>query len=209
MLMQPQQPDQQPSNSGNPYDFIMRSPAEKPRGLKGALTSGSKAVRAAIFGGGAIIILLLAIVLFSILGGSNANVEALSNLASQQNEILEIADIGAEKANDAVTKNLAVTVKLAVTDSQNDTLELLDKAGGGLKKNELAKLSADLTSQLESADASGNFDDTFTKLLTEKLSAYRVSVQNAYKLSESSGEKQLLQNSFNGVNQLLGEQTPS
>lgn len=206
--MQPNPPA--PSDPNNPYEFIMKAPAGKSGGLKGALAGGSRATRLAVVAIGFGVLLIIGIGAFAFLNsGKSANADALTSLAVQQNKLIQLADIGKEKADGNDVKNLATTAKLSLSSNQTDTLAILAKSGNELDKEELGALSDDVADELDSAKESGNFDQKFISVVKEELTKYRVSIQSGYKTASTNNERQLLQSCFNTVTELLGSQSAS
>ncbi len=201
----PPAPPTAPVPSGsNPYDFILKQD-QKP---KGHFNGGSLAQRITIAVVVAAVLIIGAVIMISVLGGSSkSNTQVLVSLAQQQTEIARVAGIGADKADSATARNLAITTQLSMESAQQDTLALLKKGGHKVSDSTLGLLKDSQTDeQLNGADGGNTFDDTFTKLLHDKLSSYRILVQNDYKNATGVNERQVLQNSFNSVTSLLGDQ---
>ena len=152
------------------------------------------------------ILLIVVLVVFSLLskGGSGSSAQ-LTDIAEQQTEIARVADIGVQKATSTATKNLAHTTKLSMISGQQQTVALLKKQGHKVSSKQLAiKQNSTTDQQLNDAAANNNFDATFTKLLTDELNSYRQSLSTTYKASNSSSERALLLDDFNGAALLVG-----
>ncbi len=200
----PPAPPPPPMPSGNPYDFIMNSGQKSRRGFGG----GSMTQRIVIVVIGLVLLLIAAIVAFAVItSSSSGSVENLVKLAQQQTEIARVAAIGVEQASSNDTKNLAITTQLSMQSGATDTVALLKKSGHKVNDNTLALLQNSHTDeQLDQAAANSSFDDTFTKIIKAQLSNYRVALQNDSKTATKLSEKQLLQQSFNSVTILIGDQ---
>lgn len=186
------------------YNFIFNPPqAPKKRfGLPGGNSTGQ---RIAIVAVGAIILLILFTVISSALtSGSKNSTQTFINIAEEQAEIIRVATIGTQKSRGGDSKNLAMTVLLSMETTQTQTLALLAKNHHKLGAKQLAVKQNPQTDQtLTSADLNNNFDDAFTQQMQTSLNAYRTDIKNAYDISKSTSEKQILSNSFTGISILL------
>ena len=193
-----------PNGQQNPYEFIFEQPGKPKRSL-----SGSKMTRILVVAGGAFLLLIVVIIVFSFISNSGkSTTEALIGLAEEQTEIIRVATTGATKAREASARNLAVTTQYSMQTTQGQTVALLKKQGHKLGAKELTlKKSAQTDAQLAAAAENNTFDQTFITIMQSSLSTYRTDVKKAYDNSINKTERQILANSFNGVNIILGQST--
>lgn len=177
MLMQPQNtpPAPPPMPTGgpnNPYDFL-NDPVKQKRSF--VPSGGSKKQRLIIVGAGVLLLIILGLIFLSILGSSNKGPkDDLLSLAQQQTEIIRIATLGQQKANQPETKSLAVTAEYTVMSQQAEIQSLAKKAGVKVGQKELnAGKDTKTDATLTTAEQNNQFDATFTALLKTQLLAYR------------------------------------
>jgi len=204
-----------PPNGTNPtpYDFIVNSgqQAKKPGLFGGAGTAKNNPMirRLAIVAGAGIVLIIAALVFVSILGNAGKdNVQALLDIAEQQQEIIRVTGLGLAQAQVSTpdTQNLAITTQLSLLSNQHAMLGLLNGDGQKLAAKDLVlKKNASTDAQLTTAAQNGTFDATFVQILDSELSNYGSALQTAYKSSKSSSEKQVLQASYNNVTLLLSD----
>jgi len=205
MLMQPQAPTPPDPTS---YDFILNHNPAKPKRFAPPIHSSSLRGRILIVLGG-ILLLLVMFIVFSSLLGSGGNTTALVGLAEQQQELIRVADLGANQQQASpATQDLATTAKLSLETTQTETLALLKKNGHKVSPVQLASRKNLSTDQAFTTAAESNtFDTAFTDTLQNELKTYRLSLQSAFKTSTKSSEKKLLQASFNSATLIIGDQT--
>lgn len=178
MLMQPQNvpptPPPMPPTHGhdNPYDFL-NDPVKQKRSV---IPSGnSKKQRIIIAGAGVAILLIVGIVLFSLLTSSGGGPkDDLLSLEQQQVELIRVADIALQKANQPDAKNFASTAKYTIISQQGQIQAIAKKSGVKASPKELqAGKNTKTDSALTAAEQSNEFDQTFTVMYKTQLLSYR------------------------------------
>jgi len=193
--------DQSPQQ--NQYDFIT-SPGQpqKSSGLGG----GSMKTRLLVVGGGLLILIIIASILGAVLSNANkGDLPGLKSLATQQQELIRIADLGKEQALDPDIRSLAYSTSLSTTTQQQKLIAYLGTRGEKMTKEQLdvgKKSSVD--KELESASANNRFDESFNKILNDSLVAYNEKLSAAYKSTTSTKSKAVLEESFNSSVTILG-----
>jgi hypothetical protein len=212
MLMQPdQQPTTPPpitvSPSGQPnYDFIMNPETKKRKGLFPGGNSPKQRLLMVAIGGG-ILLVVIFMFLSLLFGGGNEDVTALVSITQEQEELIRVSDIGVQKSKTPATQNLAITTKLTIQTSQNQTLERLKKLGRNIKPKDLTlKKDSKTDETLDAAALSNRFDETFVQLLKNNLITYQASVRAAYDVSKSTPTRQVLGISYDSAGILATEQ---
>lgn len=193
-------------NDQNQYDFIM-NPNQSPPAKRFRLPGGNSPLgRIAVFGGG-LAILVIVISLFATLLTSrqDAAVNALADAAIKQNELIRVADIGADKARGQEAKNLAITTKLALQSQQKSMLSAVEKAGRKLDSKALATgKDAGIDEFLTTAEQNNVFDDAFIKVMNESLKDYQVAVEDAFTQVSTKSIKESLLSQYESANTLAG-----
>jgi hypothetical protein len=170
------------------------------------LPGGNGAGRILVLIGGVGFVLIVIIILFSVLfGGGNETGQKLLNIAQTQTEIVRIATDAQSKARSGATLNLANTVSLSVTSSQNQITPLIKKYGAKADTKLLGlKHSAKTDQQLEAAIQSNQYDAVFTTVMNGLLKDYQSQLKTAYSSLTKPTDKQALKTAYDGTGLLLG-----
>lgn len=171
MVMQPN------GQSSNPYEFMNTLP---PAG-GGAAPVDKKRRIIIVAIAGSVLLMLIVIILSLALGGGPSNKEELLSLAKQQNELIRIAEIGAQKSHESQAKNLAVISKLSLTTDQQPLID-------ALKAQDLKVTAADLSAgknpktdeALKVAEQANRFDEVFITTMQSQLTTYQKSLKKAH-----------------------------
>ncbi len=209
--MDPNQPNQPP-----PQDFPAPPPASVPPGHYDFITNPAKPAKKSLFsrGGGnkngLLIIIaggigLLTVILLigSLFLGGESNSQTLLSVAQKQSELIAVADLGAEDGGTNATKSLALAVQLSVTTDQNALIAQLSKKDKLKPKDYAAEPSAEVTSQLETAQRNGRFDEVFANIIKQELTEYQRELQTADAAVSSKSIKELLAQDFENAGLLL------
>lgn len=199
----PPLPSMPPSEQfdSNQFDFIMNPQKPQKKGLIPPMSPKQRMFAFIGVGGvGLILILMLASLLF---GGSPSGTESTVAIAQQQTEIVRIASLGNQKAGGTQAKTLAALTASTISSDQKKTIDYLAKQNRKVKEKELRlkedkKADADLTA----AESNGRFDEVFTRILIEKLNAYKQDLQSYYSELGPSG-KALFDQHFKNVDLIL------
>jgi lipopolysaccharide export LptBFGC system permease protein LptF len=199
MLMPPQQ-YQQPNQ--NPYEFILSGPPQKP-GFGG----GSQKKRILIVAAGGAVLLMVFMLVFSLIfSGGKGSTETLLSIARQQSELIRVANEGAQRARGPQAQNLAMTTKLSLTSAQQDLQAYIKSQGIKVKQKELAAPPNSRTdAELTAAEQDNRFDEAFTALMQQQLTAYQAALKQAYDETSSRSGRQVLSDSHAQVELLLGK----
>lgn len=200
------QPDTPPPPQ-NPYEFIMNSGEQSKKTLLPG--GGNTKQRIMLVGGGGAVLLIVFMVIFSLLmGGNKGNEQVLIGLAQQQTELVRVAAIGVTKAKSPNTQNLAITTQLSVSSAQKDLLTLIKKQKIKLDPKILTQTKNTKTdTQLTAAEQDNRFDETFTLVLQQQLSAYALALKNAFNESTGINTRQALSEAAKNAELLTPKQT--
>lgn len=159
-------------NHDNPYDFL-NDPVKQKRSILPA--GNSKKQRIIVVVIGVVLLLIIGILLFSILSSSGANPKAdLLSVEQQQVELIRVADIAIQKANQSDAKNFAITSKYTITSQQNQIQAIAKKAGVKTTPKLLqAGKNTKTDTALTTAEQNNQFDQTFDILYKTQLLSYR------------------------------------
>lgn len=193
---------QQPQT--NPYQFIT-DPQKQSSGPK---FGGSMKSRIIIVAGLALLLIIAASVVSVILTSINRGpVNQLKDIVAQQEEIIRIAGIGAEKAIGVDTRSYAQTVLQSVQTDQSKLITQMEKSKISITKLELASKKNTKTEEaLEAASAANRYDEAIKQDLSEKVADYAESLKSAYDKGPGNAMEQVLSESFDNANAILGQQ---
>lgn len=173
----------QDNQEGNPpadYSFLGDDPnISNDSSLMGKLTNANKKTRILIVASGAGVLLVL-VSLFAalIFGGSNDTTQNFIGLAQRQQEIIRIADIGAQHARNQETRSAAITARTAITSSQQRVVNNVASKGIQLRRADVEiRENPQTTKELATANQANRFDETFIKILQSELREYQSSVE--------------------------------
>ncbi len=121
------------------------------------------------------VLFVVGMILFSILSSSGGGPkEDLLSLEQQQVELIRVADIALQKANQPDAKNFAATAKYTIISQQGQIQAIAKKSGVKASPKELqAGKDTKTDSALTAADQSNQFDQTFTVIYKTQLLNYR------------------------------------
>jgi len=118
--------------------------------------------------------------------GDKVQKERLLEIAQAQTEIVRLSSQASQKAGSIETRSLAITTRLSVQSSANQTTEALTKYGVKANSKMLSKGKNSKSDDLLTEAAKNNrFDETYKQILNEQLSNY----QKLLKASFDSGTK--------------------
>ncbi len=185
MLMLMDEPNPAPppiSPNGNkpadPYEFFMKEPAAAKKPL---LPGGSMKSRLFMIVGGVFVLLVIISVVAMLAGGDDTKTLQLAGVAKQQNEVVRMADIGANKARALNVRNFSVTVQLSLA-SQQSTLQKALKTQG-VKTSSASLDTAKKTrndEKLSVAQQNNRYDEVLLEILTTELSLYQKALKTAH-----------------------------
>jgi hypothetical protein len=192
-----------PGQQQNPYDFIL-NPGQKPK--KRLIGSGnSLKSRILLIAGLAAVLMVVIYIVMTILGNAGkGDINTLKKLASQQVELIRIADMGADKAVDIGTRSFAITAETSLLTDQKALEDYLEKQEVKLTKLELnSQKDEEIDNKLEAAISSNRYDDVFREILTDHLNDYAKDLKSAYNSTGNKTVKALLKTSYENTEALL------
>jgi len=214
MVMQPQQ-YQQPTVSppaGGPmpdYGFITNPstpPAKKLVGPPKSLLM--KIVVAAL---GILIVLVIFGVIKSVLGGGGSDVASLTSVAQQQQSLIQISSgVKEQQGISTATLNSAITIKSTVTSAQQQLLAYIGASGGKVDPKQLElKVDSATDTQLKTAAAAGNYEQTYLSVMQSQLTDYKQYLKDAYGQISGAKGKALLNAQFDEAELLSQQLSPT
>lgn len=193
----PQVPQQQ-----NPYEFIFNDSA--PKRSRFPLMGGSFKDKLILIGGAFVVIIVALFAWSAVFGGGTDPTQKLVGIAQEQNELIRISKIGAEKARLPATQNLAVTSIASISSSQQQVTAAIGKKAKISEKVLGAKQDPQSDKQLNEAALNNQFDPTFTKLYQTKIAAYQQNLKSAYDATNNKKTKEILQTAYKSASTLVG-----
>lgn len=200
---------QQQSHSpvGGSYDFILNPQHPPKKKMFGFGGNSNFLLTIGLIIGGALVCMVIVALVINLLGGSS-NKASFVSIAQTQQELVRVADQGAQSAVQQTTKNLAATIQYGITTQQKQTLAFLARAGETIKDPELRlKQNATTDQQLAAAKSTSTFDATFTQLAQKQLTDYANSLKQVHASAKNQTEKELL-STFYSQTQLIISQIP-
>lgn len=183
----------------NPYSFFLDSKPQKKVNLP------STKHRILIVFGLVAVLCAAGVVLMNVLNaGSKNNAENFYVLIAGQSDLIDLAKIGAQKARDPQLQQLAANSEVLYTSQNQATIALMDKQGIKLDKKKVALYRNDgYKKALDDAETSGKFDASYAAILTQRVDAYRNTLQTAYAGQKSQSVKKELANQYAAVGLLI------
>lgn len=209
---QPATAEPMPTSTYPPgYEFIAEP--KKPSSKLWQLPAGggnSLPKRAALLAGGLLVLVILFIIAKNLIAGSPSYLP-FATVVQDQQELIHLSGGGTStnsqslQALSTADQNLAATTNVSVNSAQASLIAYLANNKYKLGKTQLnLKISASLDSQLTSAQASGDYDQTFQQIMQTQLNNYANDLQQALKTAGPKG-KALLNSDIN-QQQLLDKQ---
>jgi hypothetical protein len=167
----------------NPYEFITNPQTNSKKSLLGGNDTKSRIIVVAII---AAVVLILFIIGYNLLfAGKKSFADEMVKPAAQQTDLIEITTIGAEKVRDSKTNKIMTTAS-SVIQSQNQKTLIILKDNGISSKNIAQFQDKKYAELLASAEASGNFEQTYVGIYQNRLDEYANNLKVAY--SKASGK---------------------
>lgn len=203
---QPQHSLQPPTT--NPYDFIL-NPQKPPKQNKlFSLGSGSLGGMIVLIVGGALLLMIILAILASLLGGNKTSAADFIGISQSQQELIRVANQGANDATQQTTKNLAVSAEFAFRTQQQQVLTYLAGNGKEVSKEELVlKQNAQTDLQFKTAKSTSTFDLVFSKVMQNELTSYANILKQLFNTSKNPREREMLGKYYEQT-QLLISQVP-
>ncbi|HMS23320.1 MAG TPA: hypothetical protein PKB09_00750 [Candidatus Saccharibacteria bacterium] len=194
-------PPNQPLDT-NQYDFINNPQPAGGKRPKFSLAGGGKLKMIAI---GLGVFTILVLVFSLILGGrGGGDAEALLLIAKKQNQLITLAEIGADKSGSVTAQNLAVATSQTIQTDQNQTIALITKNGKKANpKDYAAAPDGKVVSDLTQAETNGRFDEVFINNTKIALEDYRSFLQSNITKLSGPVAKQSVANYYENAGLLL------
>lgn len=186
------------------YDFIMNP--EKPKKNR----FGSKQRILLFVAGGIVLVFLLIILAMSLFGGGDDIKSSYVQLQKQQAEIIRLSNAGSSKVRDYDTSKFIVITSLTIQSDQNTYASYFKGKNIKVSKKETALTVEEKNertkqdSLLNSAESSGNYDETLSELIKTQLDAYQKTLASIYEQSQNTKTKDLVKASNNNMVLLIG-----
>ncbi len=201
----PLNPFQPPPSPAQPtdYQFIMEHPAAPKKSALAGPTSMGK--RLALVAVGFLIFIMVAVILFSLLTRPSADSTTMLRLSQQQTELVRVAGIAiVHPEASKTTKNLAFTTQLTLQTDSKTLKAYLDEQGQAVDPKALPLGQNKATDQaLTAAKSSGNFDQAFTKVMQEQLTAYSSTLRQAFTNTKNPRGQELFSKQYDQAQLLL------
>jgi hypothetical protein len=199
--------DQHYDGSGNsPYEFILNPDKPKKPVLKGLGGGNHFILTIVALVGGVLLLMIVATVLLNALGPKKISKQELTGLAQSQQELIRISHQGGTDAVRQTTRNLATTTEYTLLTQQKETLKLLAKNGAKIGGKELAlKQNAQTDQKLASAKTTSTFDDTFTTVTEQQLTAYASMLKSLSAKAKTQTERDRLGGYYQQTQQLISQ----
>jgi hypothetical protein len=198
-----------PSQSNNPYEFIMnpQQPQKKRLPLPGLGGGNSFMKLILLVVGGGLGLIILMTVITTVFFGGKVNIEDLVGLTQTQTELSRVA-LQVTPESDQAIKNAAANTRLAADSHKQTWLTFLGEHGRivGDKEFQL-KANTQTDTKLATAKQTGSFDTVFTEAMRSQLTAYASAIKAAYDAAGDAGERKTLSDHYAEV-QLLLKQWP-
>lgn len=196
---QPSPQAEQPVQAGQ-YDFIT-NPAKPKKGMF-SFGKGNKTGLLVIVACGLGLFTLL-ILVGGLLFSGDSNKDTLLNVAQKQSEVIAVAQLGADDAGTAQAQALALAVQLAVTTEQQAVVAQINKTDEVKEKDYRAEPSSQVTTDLETAQRNGRFDEVFSNVIRQELTEYQQELRTANNVVSGDTAKTLLAGNFDNASLLL------
>lgn len=187
----------------NPYEFIVN--ANTPQLGAVATVKNDNFLKK-------MIAVILGVILLFVIGGTLATklipssdiAPQLINLVQEQQEIIRVAKLGTDNANELSVRSLAFNAQLGVTSSQSDLMTYMGSIGTKVGKKQLGLKQDSKTDELlTNAKATSTYDSAFSGVMKTQLTAYQADVQAAYKAATGKKAKEVLAKNYDAATLLL------
>jgi ABC-type Na+ efflux pump permease subunit len=180
--MEPQFQYQAPAPQPD-FNFILNPNQPQKR----AVNPGSMKQRILVVVIGLVLLLIIGSIAFTLLANAGKeNTTGLIDILADQQEVIRIAGKG-DKATSQDVRDLAITTKLTVTTDQLALKAYVTKKVGKLNETLLAaKKNTKTDAALDTALASGQYDDVYQKSLNATLSQYIKDLQTESKTDKNA-----------------------
>jgi len=195
-------PMQQQPAPPNPYGFIV-NPEQPPK--RPLLGGNSVKSRALVFGGGILLLIIIAVIVMSIFSSiGSAGTNQLKTVYAEQQELIRIAELGANNALSTDTRGFAATTLLSTRTSQQQVQSILSSRRVKLTPEEInAKQNPNVEEILTGASANNRYDETMVELLNERITNYNQALRAAYDSNDGQQTRNTLNEAFASASTLV------
>lgn len=205
--MQPEQNSQpQQAPQSNPYDFFMKPGVPEPPKSKLPMPLGGKTLKGKIMlaVGAGLVLLIITFLAATLLGGSKGPSDKLLEVVQEQTELIRVTDKAKVDARSTKTQVFATNVGLSLTTAKLQILPIAKKSGAKTDIKDLSGKQSSATDKvLKTATENNQFDELFTKTVTDQLTAYKKSLNETYQATTNKKDKQTIKNAYDGAVLLL------
>jgi hypothetical protein len=204
---QPVNPGYAPNTPGagsghNPYEFIINPSAPKRPSLFNIQGMGS---RIAVLGGMFVILLIIGSVVMSALSPKSITV-AFTSIDQQQEEIIRVASLAVDQADNQDVKNFLSNAQISVTASQIQISGYLSSHHKKISPKVLALgKSPETDTLLANAAAANNYNQVALQTVTTQLQTYATLLQTTYKAAPGTSSRQILQKNYAAAELLIAQ----
>jgi hypothetical protein len=193
-----------PEQQGNPYQFIVNPEKPAKRPLIPFLGGGSSFMMKLLFiVGGAVVLMIVLAVVVNLFFSKSDNIEGTVKLTQSATEIVRVGN-QAERANDQAIRDAAAGTG-ATLDTQRQALVtyLADQGREVDGAEQSLTMSTTTDDKLTEAEKVSSFDETFSKIMRDSLTAYASDLQTVYDSTGDKAERSMLSEDYKQVQTLL------
>ena len=165
--MNPNQPD---------YNFILKGSTVKASGGLAPKTQKQRLMLVGFIAGSVLLLIIGAMIIVSLL--SVDDTKKFTDLATTQNEIQRIMDLGAAGASSSSVKSIAQSASSTIASHKKRTMSIGSKKGVKISDKQLiGTKSTEPDNVLLAAKNTDNYDEVFMKIYQQELAAYSKKLQ--------------------------------
>lgn len=197
-----------PAQDTNPYGFFLD---QTPTGKTSMLGAGGSSMitRILVVLVGLVGLLIGGFFVASLLFKTPDNAQRLLAVATTQQELIRVSDLGSKNVDDSRLQNFALTSKLSLTSSQQQLVSFLGKIGTEVDPKVLSASADNRTdAALKASESANTYDSTFASIMQRNLKKYEGSLKQAIQASTSRSEKELLLKQHAGALLLMKQLGP-
>ena len=193
----------------NPYHFILSPQQNAKKSLLPVPQPSSKKGRILTVCALLVVVFIVFSLVSSLLSSQGkASQEQMVSIAARQQELIRVSTIGAQKAKSQEAKNLALTTQFTLTTDQIKLQATMLKSGIKLTSIQLnSRKNIKTDAQLIQADQTNQFDEVFSKTVTDELTSYQQAISTAFKQQKGPVTRALLTTEFNNAAIIIGPKT--
>ncbi len=193
--------NQPPQQDNNPYGFFMDQQQTSRRSFGGGMSVPAK-IALLFFGVGGLVVGM--IMMYALVFKAPDNKEQLTAVANEQQELIRISRLATFSVDSDEMQNFSNSAFITMSSAQVDLLTHLRTRNIKLDAKKLtASMDPQSDQALKAAEAANTYDATYGSLMQEGLTDYQNQIQQAFKLSPTQAEKDLLTKQHKAAGLLL------